>query len=74
MGRFGESQERTKKLSESRVKKNLTTKKEPMITRSIRMTERDIKLLEEYFQKDERTFTQGIRMVLKDFMEKEDLV
>ena len=76
MGRFGESQKKITGIQpnkESRVNKNLSSKKEPMVTRSIRMPERDIRILEDFFKKDERTFTQGVRRVLRDFMEKEDL-
>ena len=74
MGRFSESQKVTQELGNTRVGKNLTTKKEPMVTRSIRMPERDIKILEDFFQKEERTFTQGVRMVLKGYMEEKGLI
>ena len=79
MGRFGESQDKLDssqkgELIKTRVGKNLVTKKIPMVTRSIRLPERDIKILEDFFQKDERTFTQGVRLVLKEFMEKENLL
>ena len=51
MGRFSESQKVTQELGNTRVGKNLTTKKEPMVTRSIRMPERDIKYLKTFFKK-----------------------
>ena len=74
MSRFSESQNNDEDKKVNRAKQNLSTKKDPMVTRSIRMTERDIKILENHFQDQERTFTQGIRLVIKSYMEKESLI
>lgn len=71
--RFGAGISNPEDPQESRVSKNLVTKKEPMVTRSIRISERDIMILEDYFKSQERTFTQGVRLLLKDFIKSEGL-
>lgn len=74
MSRFSDGiNDDDKETKESRVSANLTTKKEPMVTRSIRISERDMLLLEDYFKGDDRTFTQGVRMILKDYIKSKGL-
>lgn len=74
MSRFSESVGKVDKPVESRVSKNLVVKKEAMVTRSIRISERDMKILEDHFQEQERTFTQGIRLIVKEYMESKELL
>lgn len=39
-----------------------------MVTRSIRISKHDLAAIEAYFQAREQTFTQGVRLILKEWM------
>lgn len=61
--------------SESRVdRSNLSKSKGKLKVTTIRLPERHINLLTQHFENEGRSFSNGIRQVVDDFMKKNNIV
>ncbi len=64
----------TLNVGQTKVKRNFSKYKDTeMETYGFRIYPKDKRRFEEYFKKRGMTFSQGVRMVMKDFMERQGL-